>query len=62
MDNFQLFLSVMLFYAILTFLIGPLIGYYLGGKTLLSAGNGFIVGSLLSIVLWLVVGKNLVKK
>ena len=62
MANFQLFLSVMFFYAILTFLIGPLIGYYLGGKTLDSAGNGFIVGSVLSIVLWLVVGKKLVNK
>lgn len=62
MANFQLFLSVMFFYAILTFLIGPVIGYYVGGKTLDSAGNGFIVGSVLSIMLWLVVGKKLVNK
>jgi len=62
MANFQLFLSVMFFYAILTFLIGPVIGYYVGGKTLDSAGNGFLVGSLLSILLWLTVGKKLVNK
>lgn len=60
MANLQLFLSIMFFYAILTFLIGPIIGYYIGGKTLNSAGNGFIAGSVISVILWLVFGRKLV--
>jgi hypothetical protein len=52
----------MFFYAVLTYIIFPTIGYYLGGRTINAAGNGFIVGSLISIVLWLIVGKNLANK
>jgi len=62
MANFQLFFSVMFFYAILSYLLGPLIGYYAGGKTLNAAGSGFIVGSLVSIILWFVVGQKMVNK
>ena len=48
-----MFLSVMAFYILLSYLIMPLAFYYLGDKTLMSAGNGFIVGSLVSVALWL---------
>jgi hypothetical protein len=51
----------MLFYAILACIIGPLLFYYLMGRTVDAAGNGFIAGSILSIVLWLTVGKKMVK-
>jgi hypothetical protein len=30
----------------------PVIFYYYVEKTLLSAGNGFVAGSLLSVILW----------
>ena len=53
MKGFQMFLSVMAFYILLSYLIMPLAFYYLGDKTLMSAGNGFIVGSLVSVALWL---------
>lgn len=53
MKGFQMFLSVMVFYILLSYLIMPLAFYYLGDKTLMSAGNGFIVGSLVSVALWL---------
>jgi hypothetical protein len=61
MDNkMQTFVGIMVFYAILTFIVFPLGFYYLVNKSLLSAGNGFIVGSLISIMLWLVYGRSLV--
>jgi hypothetical protein len=53
MKGFQMFLFVMVFYILLSYLIMPLAFYYLGDKTLMSAGNGFIVGSLISVGLWL---------
>ena len=56
----QTFVGIMVFYAILTFIVFPLGFYYLVNKSLLSAGNGFIVGSLISIMLWLVYGRSLV--
>ena len=62
MANFQLFLSVMFFYAIISYILGPMIGYYSGDKTVNAAGAGFVVGSLLSIVLWFTVGQKLVNK
>lgn len=55
------FASIMLFYAILACLIGPLLFYYTISKTVNGAGNGFIAGSILSIVLWLTVGKKMIK-
>lgn len=55
------FLSIMFFYIILSYLIGPLVFYYSFGKTLKSAGDGFIVGSILSIVLWHFFGSKMIK-
>jgi hypothetical protein len=34
--------------------------YYFFGKTFISAGNGFIVGSVASIVLWHFYGSKMV--
>ena len=56
----QTFIGIMAFYAFLSCVLGPVVFYYLVNKTLLSAGNGFIVGSVLSIALWLVYGKKLI--
>ena len=56
----QMFITIMAFYAVLTFIILPLGFYHFIEKKLSSAGNGFIVGSLLSIALWMGVGKNMV--
>ena len=55
------FFGIMVFYILLTYIIFPLAFYYLAGKTLLSAGNGFIVGSVISILLWYNFGKKMVK-
>ena len=61
MWNLGMFVGVMSFYATLTYVLFPVVFYYLFGRTLDSAGNGFIVGSVVSVVLWLTVGRKLVK-
>lgn len=59
--NLTKYTGVMAFYAVLTYLLFPVIAYFLFGKTLEAAGNGFIVGSIVSVVLWRVVGMGMVK-
>ena len=56
----QMFIGIMAFYAAIAYIVFP-VGFYLIEKSLTSAGNGFIVGSVVSVILWLVVGKNLIK-
>ena len=55
------FLYIMVFYIFISYIAGPGIFYYLGGKSLSSAGNGFIAGSVLSVILWLMVGSKMIK-
>jgi len=59
---FQMFLQIMMFYGLLSYVIGPAFFYYFVEKSLASAGNGFVVGSILSIVLWIGFGSKMVKK
>jgi len=54
------FIGIMAFYILLSYVIGPVLFYYAFGKTLKSAGNGFIVGSLVSIALWHFVGSKMI--
>lgn len=60
-SKLRLFLGIMLFYILLSYVLFPLGFYYLVNKSLSSAGNGFVVGSILSLVLWLSVGRKMVK-
>ena len=53
--------GVMAFYAVLTYILFPAIAYFLFGKTLEAAGNGFIAGSVVSVILWKVAGFGVVK-
>jgi len=57
----QTFIGIMVFYIILSYIVFPLAFYYLMGKTLTAAGNGFIVGSLISIILWYNFGKKMIE-
>ena len=57
----QIFIGIMAFYALLAYVVFPVGFYYLVEKSLASAGNGFIVGSVVSVILWLFVGKNLIE-
>jgi hypothetical protein len=60
-SKFNTFLYIMAVYIFISYLLGPVAFYYLVDKSLSSAGNGFITGSILSIILWLVVGSKMVK-
>ena len=60
MTKENLFYSIMAFYAIITYLVFPF-AFYQYKKTLESAGNGFIVGSIISIFLWITYGSRMVK-
>jgi hypothetical protein len=50
------FWQVMAFYALLSCVIMPLIGYKLKGEA--GLGQGYIIGSVVSVGLWLIVGKK----
>ena len=52
--------GVMAFYAVLTYILFPAIAYFFFGKTLEAAGNGFIAGSVVSVVVWKMVGMGVV--
>jgi hypothetical protein len=59
--NITKYTGVMAFYAVLTYIVFPAIAYFFFGKTLEAAGNGFIAGSVVSVVLWRMVGMRMVK-
>ena len=59
--NITKYTGVMVFYAVLTYILFPAIAYFLFGKSLEAVGKGFIVGSVVSVVLWKVYGFGLVK-
>ena len=59
-SNITTFISIMIFYAILSSVIGPIIFYYLGNKSLQMAGYGFIVFSMISMLLWYIYGRKMV--
>jgi hypothetical protein len=59
--NITKYTGVMAFYAVITYLLFPAIAYFLFGKTLEAAGNGFIGGSVISVVLWKIYGYGMVK-
>ena len=60
-SKLRLFLGIMLFYILFSYVLFPLGFYYLVDKSLSSAGNGFVVGSIVSLVLWISVGRKMIK-
>jgi hypothetical protein len=60
MSQLSTFIGIMIFYAVLSYILFPVVFYYLMGKSLASAGIGFVVGSLISIVLWFGFGSKMV--
>ena len=60
-NNFVTFASIMFFYVVLSYVIFPLGFYYFINKTLISAGYGFVVGSIISVFLWVMVGQKMIK-
>ena len=59
-NKLQLFASIMGFYILLSYVVFPLGFYYLVEKSLESAGNGFVLGSLISVALWYFYGRKMV--
>lgn len=59
-EKLATFTYIMLFYAILSSVIGPVIFYFLGGNSLQAAGNGFVLFSIISILLWYTKGRKMV--
>lgn len=53
MKGLNSFIATMIFYIVLSYVLMPLFFFYFVEKTLIAAGNGFIAGSILSILLWL---------
>jgi len=51
------FWMVMLFYAILSCFIMPFLGYYIKGVQ--GLGQGYILGTVVSVILWFTVGKKM---
>jgi hypothetical protein len=61
-SKLQTFVGIMVFYILLSYLLFPLVFYYLVENSLASAGNGFIVGSLISVALWLGFGRKMIHR
>jgi len=59
--NLQTFVGILAFYVAISHVIFPLGFYYFVEKSLHSAGNGFVLGSVVSVALWYVFGRKLVK-
>ena len=59
-SKFTTFFAVMAFYIFLSYLLFPAIFFYLNGNSYAAAGNGYILGSLISIGLWQFFGKKVV--
>lgn len=55
------FIKIMLFYVVLSYVVVPVIFYYAFGRSLARAGDGSVVGSILSIILWYTYGSKMVK-
>ena len=58
-DKLTTFIYIMFFYALLSCFFGPLVFYFLGGKSLETAGNGFVLFSIISILLWYTKGRKM---
>ncbi len=59
-ESQQTFVMIMVFYAFLSYILVPGFFFFFVEKSLQSAGKGFIVGSLISVVLWLLYGSKMV--
>lgn len=60
-SKLHLFAGIMAFYVLLSHVLFPAGFYYFVEKSLSSAGNGFVVGSVISIALWYTFGKKMVQ-
>jgi hypothetical protein len=59
-NSLKNFINIMVFYIGITYFIFPAGFYYFNDKTLNSAGNGFVVGSIISLILWFKYGRYMI--
>jgi hypothetical protein len=55
----KVFWQVMIFYAVLSCFIMPSLGYYFKGVN--GLGQGYVIGTIVSLILWFTVGKKMAK-
>jgi hypothetical protein len=60
MKGLNTYVGIMAFYILLSYIIAPFIGYIMFGKSLKAAGNGFVVGSVASVILWYTYGSKMI--
>jgi hypothetical protein len=60
-SKLQKLFAIFAFYILLSYAVFPIGFYFLIEKSTSSIGNGFVVGSILSIILWFIFGKKMVK-
>ena len=53
------FLMIMAFYAVITFIVGPVVGGYFFGRR--GVGHGYLVGGVISLILWHFYGRDIVR-
>ena len=58
--SFSTFAGIMFFYLLLTYVLFPVAFYYIYYKSIFAAGNGFVLGSILSLLLWFGFGSKMV--
>ena len=56
----MVFLRIMAFYIFLSYILGPVVFYYAFGHNLKAAGKGYMVGSILSVIMWHFYGSKMV--
>lgn len=56
----KIFIQIMGFYIMLSYVLGPVVFYYAFGHDLQAAGHGYVVGSVLSILLWYYKGSKMI--
>lgn len=59
MSKVNTFVAVIAVYAFLACILFPVVFYYTFNKSLVNAGNGYVIGSLVSIMLWFMYGSKL---
>jgi len=58
--DWSVFTRIMLFYILLSYVLFPAIFYFTMGKSLRQAGRGFVVGSIISLLLWQFYGSKMI--
>jgi hypothetical protein len=58
--SLSVFAGIMFFYLLLTYVLFPVSFYYIYNKSIFAAGNGFVLGSILSLLLWWGFGSKMV--